>query len=129
MDNHSAVTKVVAKPAIGLKIAGGLGAVCCVLGALACILRFLYGGEYGGRAFVGLMLEVGFYIPWLSVGVLTFVAGTKLAILNNRKLVLLAAILSIVPVCVYTFIWPVSAAVGIWTIMVIRRPEVEAAFE
>jgi hypothetical protein len=65
-------------------------------------------------------------LPLLSNGVLT-AAGLKMARNRSYRLALTGAVVAILPVT--GACWLYSVWVGIWALVVLRRPEVRAMFE
>jgi hypothetical protein len=68
-----------------------------------------------------------FALPWLAVSALLVFAGVRMRALKSWGLVMAASIVAMVPCCTFYCCVPGLAA-GIWTLVVINRPEVKSAF-
>jgi len=123
-------------PAIGLMVAAGLGILWDVVvlslklvgvGASSLSSEF---GDYGGydryASFMGGGL--GIFVSVVSIAISVFViwAALKMRNLENRTLAVVASILAMIPCfgpcCL------VGIPIGIWSLVVLMKPEVQQAF-
>lgn len=68
-----------------------------------------------------------FLVPWFGVAALIVYAGFQMRQLKSYGLVTAGAILAMIPCCTVYCCVPGLAA-GIWTLIVINKPEVKSAF-
>jgi hypothetical protein len=72
------------------------------------------------RVLVTALMVLGF-----TFGAFTFLAGRRMRQLESPEFVFLGSILAMVPLGVG---WAVGLPMGIWALLVLRKPEVQAAF-
>jgi tRNA A-37 threonylcarbamoyl transferase component Bud32 len=113
-------------PAIGLLVAGFLHitAVLLTLPVWAMVQRSFWELE---RDPGPKMLIVNFYLPLgLLLGGFLIVSALRMMWLKSYPLVMIAGILAMAP---WSIAWPLALPLGFWALLVLRRPEVAAAFE
>ena len=121
-------------PAILLAVMSGLGAATSLVIFFVALLGVAVGGrppegmeeaERVGFAF-GQAFAVAFWLVGAGVGGVILLGAIQMSRLRSYGLAMTASILAIIP-CVWScFI--VGIPLGIWALVVLRRPEVRAAF-
>jgi len=122
-------------PAIGLIVTGSLNALLAVLVLLSGLVRLVGGGpaeqitddaERLGYVFGTLF---GYGIGALSLVVSPVIVAGGVAMLRGRSLKLArsAAILALLPVT--SCCWVAGLPIGIWALIVLKKPEVAAFFQ
>jgi tRNA A-37 threonylcarbamoyl transferase component Bud32 len=106
-------------PAIGLAAASALGFVICALGSWITL-------RYHDRLSDDALSWLGFAAGSLVGGGLLTIGAWKMWRLEAYEFVLITCILALLPVT--TVAYPVSLLMGIWALMLIRKPEIRNAF-
>lgn len=115
-------------PILGLKITAALGLLYCLFSLVTAILGSdvmyeIYPEEWRGAAktggIVGSLIGIG-------AAVFLWVAAGKMSRLESHNLALVAAIVAMVP-CVSPCCC-LGLPIGIWTVIMLSKPEVKSAF-
>ncbi|WNG39261.1 hypothetical protein F0U60_40845 [Archangium minus] len=135
--NTAAAREAVATPAILLMVTGGLGVVMALFGLLSSAMG---GGELPPDLFEA-NPDLEQLRPWLersrsfgafgnvltlALSGVTFFGGLKMKNLENFGLAMAASIIAILP-C-FGPCCCIGIPVGIWSLVVINKPEVKSAF-
>jgi len=128
-------------PAIGLLVTGILDCLSTLLIALALVC-FPYSVRESSHAVLpgehmqppavveaplAVILMLGFLVLGLGIGVLIIVGSIKMMRLRSAALAKTSAVLALIPFP-NPATWLLGLPMGIWALVVLSRPEVEAAF-
>ncbi len=123
-------------PAIGLIVTGVIGILLGLLSLLSHLVGFGMSslgnelGDYGGyERYASFMSgSVGIFFAFVGLGISAFViwAALKMRNLENRVLAIVASVLAMVP-CLGPCCL-IGIPVGIWSLVVLLKPEVQQAF-
>ena len=112
-------------PAIGLIVAGALTCLGVPLILGGAILKWAV-ARTGGGAHMSLAFEETTILSCVAIsGILVILGAAKMLRLKSYGLAVATGILALLP-CTLGF--PVGLVMGIWALVVLRRPEVQAAF-
>jgi hypothetical protein len=113
-------------PAAGLITLGLVTLLIHGVGAMMIAIRFAFGEEQlreaaGSSMFVP---SVAILLVSLPVGLCSLVGGIQMHRLRRHHVAVVATSLSLLP----TGLWMLSLPIGIWSLVVLTRPNVKAAF-
>jgi hypothetical protein len=130
------VIKRIKAPATGLLIVGILNGLTALLMLLSGLIRLLSGGRGGYGVptddaerlgyYAGTV--VGYVVGFLCLLVTPVVIYGAIQMMNARKygLAMASAVLAIIPLTSCCFV--LGIPIGIWALVVLRKPEIKAAF-
>ncbi|HEY4329919.1 MAG TPA: hypothetical protein VGN88_09295 [Phycisphaerae bacterium] len=118
--------EMVKLPSIFLMVVGGLYLLWIVYLILSTLLGFAIGGRQnmGGMAFSGIGLVINIIISLALSGTVIY-GAMQMKNLKNYNMAMAAAIVAMLP-CSYCCCLGLGA--GIWSLVVLMKPEVKAAF-
>jgi hypothetical protein len=122
-------------PAIGLIVTGAIGLLFAVLGLLMNVLGMGMsglqdlGGDYGSQYWAMWSGGLGVVSAVIALAAWGFViwAAMKMKVLEQRTAAIVASIVAMIPCFCPTCV--VGIPIGIWSLVVLLKPEVKAAFK
>ncbi len=126
-------TGQVSGPSIGLIITGTIGALFSLFALIALGIGLSLGSLFGGRNFdwyediAGGALGMGSSFLGLLVALFIIYAALKMKDLKQWNLAVVASILAMLPCISPCCI--IGLPIGIWSLVVLMRPDVKAAFK
>lgn len=130
-DTQRVAASQVAAPAVALMV---VSAISCLWYLLATAVVLFAGGvsAFGGsRADLGGAVGMGIaslmYLLWAVAALVCFVGAFKMRKLESYTLAMVSAVLAILP-CTTYICCALMMPVGIWSLIVLMKPEVKAAF-
>lgn len=123
----------VSGPSIGMIITGAVGALFSLFALIALGIGLSLGSLFGGRNFgwyedfAGGALGMGSSFMGLLVAIFIIYAALKMKELKQWNLAVVASILAMIPCISPCCI--IGLPIGIWSLVVLMRPDVKAAFK
>ena len=122
-------------PAIGLIVTGAIGLLFAVLGLLMNVLGMGMsglqdlGGDYGSQYWAMWSGGLGVVSAVIALAAWGFViwAAMKMKVFEQRTAAIVASIVAMIPCFCPTCV--VGIPIGIWSLVVLLKPEVKAAFK
>jgi hypothetical protein len=122
-----AVADLVATPAVGLIVTGGLGMAIQALYLLAFLVQMpMLGRLPGPEAAISFLPQVVLSLFGLVLCGLVIVGAQKMKRLESYSFAMAAAIISVIP-C-FSPCCVIGLPFGVWAIVILNKPEVKAAF-
>ena len=121
--DRKAAREALKTPAILLLIVGVLGAVCGLFGFCGIFMMAATPGPDGSGPPVGIAL---IYLPMAIMNAVIAVSALQMMNLRRYPLALTASVLALIP-CTGCFL--IGLPVGIWSIVLLNKPEIKSAFQ
>ncbi|MFN8011041.1 MAG: hypothetical protein U0P81_06525 [Holophagaceae bacterium] len=136
--DYQKVQSSVSGPAIFLMVVAGLSIAMALLSVLGNLLgtginaaqMSRFGGDQRMIQMMSGVIGIVMAVVWIIVNGVIFMGAMKMKNLQSHGMAMTAAILAMVP-CLGGHpccCWPLGLAAGIWSLVVLMKPEVKAAF-